>query len=123
MDAFTQGYIECALWASSAEIPPHTDQSFTDLGYTSEDLAPETLAAMIGDCVWFQAANRTDLEAYYERFPIEYAGHDFWLTRNGHGAGFWDRELGELGERLSDDARGYGAIGLYLGTDGRIHHA
>lgn len=20
------------------------------------------------------------------------AGHDFWLTRNGHGTGFWDRE-------------------------------
>ncbi|MCK5613434.1 hypothetical protein KAR91_66805 [Candidatus Pacearchaeota archaeon] len=21
----------------------------------------------------------------------EQLGHDFWLTRNGHGAGFWDR--------------------------------
>lgn len=29
-------------------------------------------------------------------------GHDFWLTRNGHGSGFWDRsELGELGEQIS----------------------
>lgn len=23
---------------------------------------------------------------------IEQAGHDFWLSRNGHGTGFWDRD-------------------------------
>tara|TARA_A100001015_G_C14364012_1_gene471659 strand:- start:127 stop:459 length:333 start_codon:yes stop_codon:yes gene_type:complete len=22
---------------------------------------------------------------------IEQAGHDFWMSRNGHGVGFWDR--------------------------------
>ena len=31
----------------------------------------------------------------------EQIGHDFWLTRQGHGAGFWDRELGEVGDKLS----------------------
>lgn len=29
-------------------------------------------------------------------------GHDYWLTRNGHGAGFWDRGLGEVGDKLSE---------------------
>lgn len=28
-------------------------------------------------------------------------GHDFWLTRNGHGAGFWDRGLGKIGDELT----------------------
>jgi hypothetical protein len=39
-------------------------------------------------------------------------GHDLWLTRNGHGVGFWDRDAlkeGDLGDRRSDVARAMGA--------------
>lgn len=32
------------------------------------------------------------------------AGHDLWLTRNGHGAGFWARGLGSMGESLTQAA-------------------
>jgi hypothetical protein len=49
------------------------------------------------------------------------AGHDFWLTRNGHGAGFWDRGLGDLGERLSKAAKVYGEVYLYPGDDGKVY--
>lgn len=35
------------------------------------------------------------------------AGRDFWFTRNGHGVGFWDRGLGEIGDLLSERC-GYG---------------
>lgn len=31
----------------------------------------------------------------------EQIGHDLWLTRNGHGAGFWDRGYGVTGEKLT----------------------
>lgn len=31
----------------------------------------------------------------------EQIGHDFWLTRNHHGVGFWDRGLGEIGVKLT----------------------
>ena len=48
-------------------------------------------------------------------------GHDLWLTRNGHGAGFWDRGLGEIGDKLSDIARGMGEKHLYKGDDGKIY--
>jgi len=48
-------------------------------------------------------------------------GHDLWLTRNGHGTGFWDRGLGEVGENLSDIARGMGEKHIYKGDDGKIY--
>ena len=35
-------------------------------------------------------------------------GHDFALTRNHHGAGFWDRGYGDVGDRLTDAAQAYG---------------
>ena len=51
----------------------------------------------------------------------EQDGHDFWLTRNGHGAGFWDRGLGDVGDRLTDIAHGFGECDLYAGDDGRVY--
>ena len=52
--------------------------------------------------------------------PLEALGHDFWLTRNGHGAGFWDRGLGELGDRLTGLAKPYGTVDLYITDDGKV---
>jgi hypothetical protein len=40
--------------------------------------------------------------------PDEFFGHDFYLTRESHGAGFWDRGLGELGDYLTGIAKSYG---------------
>jgi hypothetical protein len=34
-------------------------------------------------------------------------GHDFILTANHHGAGFWDRGLGARGDRLTKASDGY----------------
>ena len=48
------------------------------------------------------------------------AGHDFFLTRNRHGAGFWDRNLGQVGDRLTTAAHVYGECYLYAAdVDGR----
>lgn len=48
-------------------------------------------------------------------------GRDFWLTRNGHGVGFWDRGFGELGEKLSNVAKYFGECYAYRGDDGFMH--
>jgi hypothetical protein len=50
------------------------------------------------------------------------AGHDFWLTRNGHGAGFWDGDWSDnYATILSKGAETYGHFQTYLGDDGQIH--
>ncbi len=52
----------------------------------------------------------------------EAAGHDFWLTRNGHGAGFWDGDWPEpAATRLTASSKKYGEFNLYLGDDGKIY--
>ena len=48
-------------------------------------------------------------------------GHDFWLTRNRHGAGFWDRGLEFVGINLTDAAHAWGEFNLYVGDDGLIY--
>ena len=120
LDNFTRAYIECALWSS-------TDDNDTplDSNYSAQDLAPETLAAMVVDCARFQAANAALLAKWIEDCADE-AGHDFWLTRNHHGAGFWDHAIrtpaqDAIGEKLTDAAHAFGAVDLYIGDDGKIY--
>lgn len=50
------------------------------------------------------------------------AGIDFWLTRNGHGTGFWDRgEYGGWQTFLTLEAEKFGEAAVYLGDDGLAH--
>lgn len=48
-------------------------------------------------------------------------GHDFILTANRHGAGFWDRGYGEDGEFLTEMSKAYGNINLYVGDDEKLY--
>jgi len=47
-------------------------------------------------------------------------GHDLWLTANRHGAGFWDRGLGIVGEYLTAAAHPYGELTLFENSDGVV---
>jgi hypothetical protein len=123
-ESFFNGYVGAALWSSNDE----SDESGgvpLDSNYDSSDLAPETRATMRADCAKFQAINRKLLvDAYNRGFSKSSAGHDFWLTRNGHGAGFWDRNLldeGGLGDKLTAATKSFGGFNLYVGDDGKIY--
>jgi hypothetical protein len=73
------------------------------------DFAEGELDKYRARCAEFLDANANDLSEYEDTIsydsskgtPMEYAGHDLWLTEHGHGAGFWCRDLGELGDRLT----------------------
>lgn len=84
LDSFTLAYIEAALWSSTDNADDSGGKPL-DANYSIDDLAPECLAEMVKDCADFQAS----FGAFITDDPGR-AGHDFWLTRNGHGAGFWD---------------------------------
>ena len=91
--------------------------------YNADDIAPETMAAMRSDCGAFIAANGIPKYNDSEYSDAEKAGHDFWLTRCGHGAGFWDRaELSKANQdRLTAYSKDFGDIDLCVGDDGKIH--
>lgn len=131
-DKFIKTYIGTALWSSTysadkdgkpmSSDEPGASETPMDENYSEDDIAKETIEQMCVDCVNFIRDNETLLTQYTEAGQSsEQAGHDFWLTRNGHGAGFWDRGLGKLGDDLSAAARPYGSFDLYIGDDGKVH--
>ena len=130
LDAFTIAYIECALW-SSTDNSDESGGDPLDKNYSIEDISDEALARIVADCARFQLAYAELLDATDDATKGEYAngrwtrdelaGHDFWLTRNGHGCGFWDRSLGDVGDKLSKASNSFGSCGLYVGDDGKLY--
>jgi RadC-like JAB domain len=111
-DTFTTAYFEAALWSSIDDKGDPLDEH-----YGMSDFAPATRDAMLADAERFQGEHYEDIENDLAR-----AGHDFWLTRNGHGAGFWDGDWPEeVGERLTKAAKAYGPFELYIGDDAMIY--
>lgn len=122
LDAILAAYVEAALW-SSLDENDEEPSPFDDWA-TIDDIAPETLAAMREDVTAFTA--EADMIPGADWWSDEQLGHDFWLTRNHHGAGFWDRHRGDTlearaGDALTKAAHVYRDCDLYTGDDGRIH--
>ena len=117
MDKFTEAYITAALWSSNDQSTPEGGEPL-DANFTAAEIAAETLARMVQDCKAFQDANAADIAD-----DLEQAGHDFWLTRNFHGCGFWEPGdwPDDVGERLTAAAHKFGEFTLYVGDDGLIH--
>lgn len=119
---FVEAYATAALWSSTGD-----DGEPLDATKYTEDIAERTYQEMVEDCKDFIESNASDLRDYAnlqgnkQHSAEELAGHDFWLTRNRHGAGFWDRGLGELGKRLTEAAKVYGGVDLYVGDDGKVY--
>ena len=86
-----KGYLEAALWADTEEP--------TNKIYTTEDIDSESIEKAKEDITKFIHLAGSLLNEIED----EQIGHDFYLTRNGHGAGFWDRNYKEMstGEKLT----------------------
>jgi hypothetical protein len=114
IDQTLSHYIACALWSSTEE-----DGSPLDRFFSADDISPDAIAQMRSECRDFIRHSLPLLREYPQ--GCEQLGHDFWLTRNGHGAGFWDRGLGDLGDKLSAAAKTFGSSDLYVGDDGLLY--
>lgn len=114
------GYLEAMLWSSSG-----TDADGEDLeSLEGFEISLETIKNSEAVCVTFFAENQdliAQVMALRDDYDLSDVGHDFWLTRNGHGAGFWDRGNDPAWEELSDKAKEYGETWPYVGDDGKIY--
>jgi hypothetical protein len=122
LDSFTRAYIVAALWSSTDD-----EGEPLDARYDESDLAPEALAAMIADCERFQRENAGEIHSAWcaaggDDEIFARSGHDFWLTRCGHGAGFWDGDWPEpQATALDNAATAFGNVDLYVGDDGKLY--
>lgn len=121
VDQLSLDYLADAAWSAlGTALWSASDEDGTPLeacGFSMEDIdddMADSFAREVAEFCHMQTRDVTGLGAGQ-------VGHDFALTRNGHGAGFWDRGLGELGDRLTEACRPYGECHLYVGDDGKVY--
>lgn len=141
MERVIKSYLKTALWSSNDEKDDNGGEPM-DKNYDIDDFTSEAKKRAEKDCKKFI----TDLEKEVNKYNksvededdkvlisnlddtnttsaanYEKLGHNFWLTRNGHGSGFADGDYPEPIEKiltkLSEKA---GPVDLYVTDDNKI---
>lgn len=110
-------YLETMLWASTDDHGEPLDEH-----YGPEDLAPVARQATLTELQDFWDLLLRELPQVADQYTLRDLAHDFWLTRNGHGAGFWDGAYpADLGRELTKWAKSFGSQDVYVGEDGLLY--
>jgi len=114
---FVEGYVEAAFFTEGGPDHPELPDAVDE----------KARLHMAADCAAFVHANNVALQDATSRLGYGWAqaGHDFWLTRNGHGAGYWDRPIlrdGGLGVKLTQACQ-YHEADFYPGDDGLMRYS
>jgi len=127
-DEFELAYVECLIWS---EEPCDLSETVDGAPWDIDMLAPETVQTIKRDCATFRRSLGVMLAIAVGptrggHSGAMQAGHDLWLTRAGHGCGFWDGDWdGDWGKRLGDlltiRAKRLGELDLCQGGDGMLY--
>lgn len=123
-DAMLDSFIETSLWTGT--YWDGDDSRPLDSVIDADDLPDSVRADMAavvdgfifaveGDGDGWPGVSDEHWQAYADAVggdPIAAAGHDLALTREGQGAGFWDRGAGEAGDELTKIAKSMSGEGL-----------
>lgn len=120
--AFLEGYVSALLWSDHPYDGDgdSSDDNWIELGFCGRDLDQEALASIVGDCGTFLALIPPGILTTVGQY--RQAGHDFLLTRNSHGAGFWDGDWDEEDPHgdLDRVAKLFNETSLGRGRDDRL---
>lgn len=129
LSTVTSSFIETLLWQATCngEIthPDHEcrgedcDSPMDDY-YSESDFTPESIATIRSEVESFVESAREALPNTVDSLNAEMFGHDFCLTRNRHGAGFWDRGLGEVGDILTELSHPWGETYVNVNANGDL---
>ncbi len=140
------GYIEASIWTEEERLNDEYSSKFntlmtpdTDLedsdeelvkqhyktnpleNFTKDDIEPNSLIKAYNDIKEFIKICGDAATTAIEENGFSQFGHDFWLTRNHNGSGFFDRGYDDDVEKiLMDNAHKMGEIDLYINDDMKL---
>jgi len=108
-------YFEAMLWSSNDQDdnPLDKNYSISDISDKLRESSKKDLLSFVEKC---EKECSEELEEYISDKGREKFGHDFWLSRNGHGAGFFDDGFNKL-QKL---AKSFKEVDVYVTDDGEI---
>lgn len=127
VDDVYRAFLTCGLWADLVEFGEDGESWNSD----RTDVEIDDVIGS-GDAWSIVHDFLTTVHGYAQEHPVgarawqylydnrDQAGHDLWLTANHHGAGFWDRGLGDVGDYLTSVAHGIDELILVVQSDGEV---
>ena len=142
-----KGYIDCALWTEEERLKQENDiysededEEYNDMSeidkivsiqskfnsksfdsFTSEDIDVNSKIEAYNDIKKFiQSVGDEAIDEAISENGLDRLGMDIWLTRNRHGAGFFDREYVNH-DILEKSALDLGEKYLVIGDDGLLY--
>jgi hypothetical protein len=133
-DHFARAYIETAI-----DDLRYSSEYLTDVNLSLEDVAEECLEKCLDDCATFWDINARLILSEHAPLAPHYdgkfhagksdqcrkatqGGYDLYVTRVGHGVGFWEDEWSCAGGAALDAcAEKMGNVDFYCGDDGKIY--
>jgi hypothetical protein len=113
IDTILRHYLACAVWTGTGD----DGEPLESMGWTADDFHWDSINKARLDIERFVSLAGDLLDDLSD----EDIGLNFWLTRNSrfrpvpaHGPGFWDRDLGEAGNRLLEIARKFRECDTYI---------
>jgi len=115
LDAFTRAYLETALWATTDNADESGGEPL-DKNYDIYSFTVKSLREAARECRDFRAYAAEHISAALAAgADDEQMGHDFFLTRNRHGAGYWDGDYPQaIGTALTEAAHTFGTAEPYM---------
>lgn len=126
-----KGYIECALWTDEERLNDEYYEEFVQLkdefknkmfnSFVSDDIDVDSKIDAYNDIKTFikNAGDEAVNEAIEENGLFQ-LGMDIWLTRNGHGSGFFDHNY-DNEDILEQTAKELGSSDIYIGDDAKLY--
>lgn len=130
LDIITEHYLRAGVWSSllyktegDEPVPFDTQYEWDDCS-NIDDVEAEISEFVIGNLadVIADIHVRLNIGDTLESC-LASIGHDFLLSRDRHGTGFWDRGLRDVGQRLHDAAKVYGDSQFMPNDDGLTYTA
>lgn len=140
-----RGYIECALWTEEERLTDESTSDFDDEDYEDMDeiekiiklkgkLETKNFTSFIAEDIdddskisayidiknFIKEAGDVAIKETIEENDLFQLGMDIWLSRNGHGSGFFDRGY-ENEETLYKAIKILKPKDLEIGDDGKLH--
>jgi hypothetical protein len=116
----SEGYMDAAEWTDDESWGEEEKERYEDNGSQFSDEAIKDAEEDVKEFLKKAEPFLTNYEGTYSQ-----VGHDFWLTRNRHGAGFWDRPKfyggQENADKLTEIAQEFGEVDSYIGDDGYFY--
>lgn len=147
-----KGYITCAIWTEEERLKEDMNQGFEQDdddfdeesdnpeldklirlqanmnqkhfdSFSEEDIDPNSLIQAYLDIKKFISdVNPQYIQEAIHDQGTERLGHDIWLTRNHHGAGFFDHFYdSDMEQALTKAAQELKEVNLYIGDDYMLH--